>query len=413
MYCRWIFFRLKIKKFIRILPVILLETILFVFILFGVGAYATKAVYGEKAVKEIKVGIVAEGEDKMADMLVRLVGAMDSMKDTVSLKMMSMKEAENGLKEGEIYAAVILPEGLVDGIVSGENIPARILTGASYSKIETEVFTQLSRAGASLLTTAQAGIYGADSFCVENGRGDLISQTENDLNEIYLEYALKRSALFKEKEVNAVKGVNLTDYYGVSLLFAFLSFAGLSFARYMQVEMREKEKLLKSRGIRTVQQYLIEAAAFSIVFAFLGTLLSLPVYLLIVNNSKSSFAPAPAWIAVTVIWFFVGIFLRMLFQILGNSTGSIGVCFVLLMALMFASGIFIPPAFLPAFVEKAGNYVPYKAWMEGMIMILQGKFAGETAVRIFLIGVCSLGIGAFTAAGREHLERPALNGRMK
>lgn len=413
MYCRWTFFRLKIKKIIRILPVILLETILFVLILLGVGAYATKAVYGEKAVREISVGIVAEDEDRMAGMLVRLVGAMDSIKDTASLEMMSMEEAEDGLKEGEIYAAVVLPEGLVDSIISGENIPAKILTGSAYSKIETQVFTQLSRAGASLLTTAQAGIYAADTFCVENGRADLITQTENDLNEAYLKYALERSALFREKEVNAIKGVNLTDYYAVSLLFAFLSFVGLSFGRYMQVDMGEKEKLVKSRGIGSIQQYLIETAAFSSVFACLGTLFSLPVYLLVISNSKSSFALSPVWIVMMVIWFVVGMCLRTMFQVLGNHTGSIGVCFILLMMLMFSSGVFIPPAFLPVSIEKAGNYVPYKTWMEGMIMILQGKFGAEMAVKLFLIGLLSAAIGALAAVFRENLDRPALKRRVK
>lgn len=413
MYCRWIFFRLKIKKFIRILPIILLETILFALILLGIGAYATKAVYGEKAVKEIGVGIVAEGEDQMADMLVRLVGAMDSIKDTVSLEMLSMEEAQARLKEGEIYAAVVLPEGLVDGIISGENIPAKILTGSAYSKIETEVFTQLSRAGASLLTTAQAGIYAADTFCVENGRADLIAQTENDLNEAYLKYALERSALFKEKEVKAVKGVNLTDYYAVSLLFAFLSFAGLSFGRYMQVEMGEKEKLMKSRGIGSMQQYLIETAAFSLVFAVLGTLLCLPVYLLIINNSKSSFTPSPVWIAMMVIWFLVGMFLRALFQILGNNTGSIGVGFIVLMMLMFSSGIFIPSAFLPIFIEKLGDYIPYKTWMEGMVMILQGKFVTGMAAKLFMTGFFSVAIGVLAAVCRENLVCPALKRRVK
>ena len=190
MYCRWMLFRLKLKEFMRILPLILLETILFAAILAGAGIYATRAIYGDKVIKEIKVGIVAEGEDRMADMLVRFVGGMDSFKDRVSLEIMSKEAAEDALKTGEIYGAIIVPEGIVDSILSGENIPAKILTGSAYSKIETEVFTQLSRAGASLLTTAQAGIYAADTLCGENGRADLIGQTEDALNEAYLKYAL-------------------------------------------------------------------------------------------------------------------------------------------------------------------------------------------------------------------------------
>ncbi len=403
MYCRWMLFRLKLKEFMRILPLILLETILFAATLAGAGIYATRAIYGDKVIKEIKVGIVAEGEDRMADMLVRFVGGMDSFKDRVSLEIMSKEAAEDALKTGEIYGAIIVPEGIVDSILSGENIPAKILTGSAYSKIETEVFTQLSRAGASLLTTAQAGIYAADTLCGENGRADLIGQTEDALNEVYLKYALARSTLFREKEVTAVKGVNLTDYYVISLLFAFLSFVGLAFGRYMQVEMGEREKMFKCKGIGAVQQYLIDTAAFSIVFALLGSLFSLPVYLFVMHSSKSSFAPGPAWMMILPLWLFVGVFIRGLFQILGNQVGSMGVGFTVLMVFMFASGVFIPSVFLPVWIEKAGAYLPYKVWMEGMATALQGRYDIKTTAMILAVGVFSLAAGILAAMGRAYL----------
>lgn len=402
MHCRWILFQLEIKKFMKILPAILLETVLFAILLLGAGAYATKAIYGGRTVNEIKVGVAAQGEDAVADTLFKFVGAMDSIKDSASFEMLSEEEAREKLKLGEIYAAIIVPEGIIENILSGKNVPARILLSKAYSKMETEVFAQLSRAGAGLLTTAQAGIYAADAFCTENGQTDRIGQTEDFLNEVYLEYALGRSALFKEKEVNAVKGVNLTDYYCISLLFAFLSFAGLSFGRYMQVKMGERQKLVKSRGIGRMQQYLIETAAFSIVFALLGTIVSLPVYLFVIYGSKSSFLVAATWAFMIVIWFFAGVFMRALFQLVGNQAGGIGIGFVFLMALMLASGVFIPQAFLPSWMEKVGSFVPYKVWMESMTVILQGKFDMELAVKGLWIAVLSLAAGSLMTAVREN-----------
>lgn len=401
MHCRWILFWLELKKFIRILPVILVETVLFAFILVGIGAYATKAIYGEKVVNEIKVGIVAEGEDKMAKMLIRFVGAMDSVKDTASFELLSEGEAKEKLKAGEIYAAVIVPEGIIDSIISGENIPAKILLGNVYSQMETEVFSQLSGAAAGLLTTAQAGIYAADALCIENGQPDKVKASEDYLNEVYLDYALKRTSFIKEKEVNALKGVNLTDYYSISLLFAFLSFAGLSFGRYMQVEMGEREKIIKSRGIGVIGQYMIETAAFSAVFALLGTILSVPVFLLIINNSRSSFTVSYSWIFVAGIWFLTGMFLRTLFQLFGNHQGGIGVNFIVLMALMLMSGVFIPQAFLPVWIEKIGTFLPYKTWMEAMAAVLQRRFYVEYAVKILWIALLSLIVGAAAAVWRE------------
>ncbi len=393
---------LNIKKFIRMLPTIVLETLLFGLILLGIGAYATKAIYGEKVVNEIRVGVVAKGEDRTADMLVRFIGSMDSIRDTIFFTLLSSEqEAREKLAAGEIYAAILVPEGIIDSVLSGENIPATILLDNSYSEMETAVFEEFTRAGARLLTTAQAGIYAADAFCVEKGRKDQIERTEDYLNAAYLSYALDRSSLLEEAEVKAAGGLNLTDYYTIALLLAFLSFAGLSFGRYMQVKSGEREKLFGSRGIENGQRYWIEAIAFSVVFGLLGMAACASVGLLIINKSNSFFQPNGQWLFLLVLWFVVGTFIRMLLQIVGNHAGGIGIGFVVLMAMMAAAGVFIPSAFLPLWIERAGAYVPYGMWMESMAAILQGRAEGKMVVTLLLMAVLFLGIGAVAAVLRK------------
>lgn len=402
MYCRWIFFLLNIKKFIKILPTILLETLLFGLILLGVGAYATKAIYGEKVINEIQVGVAAEGKDRAADMLVRFVGSMDSIKDTISFSLLSSdKEAREKLETGEIYAAILVPEGIIDSVLSGENIPATILLDNSYSEMETAVFEEFTRAGARLLTAAQAGIYAADAFLAEKGQEEQVKLTEDYLNAAYLSYALDRSSLLEETEVEAVKGLGLMDYYTIALLLAFLSFAGLSFGRYMQVESGEREKLLGSRGIGSGQRYCMEAAAFSVVFAMLGMAACVLVGMPVVSKGSSSFRPGVEWLFLAAVWFGVGAFIRMLFQLVGNHAGGIGIGFVVLMALMTAAGIFIPSAFLPEWVERLGGYVPYRMWMESMGAILQGKVEGKTAVSLLFMTLIFLLVGTGAAVLRK------------
>ncbi len=382
------------KKFIKLLPAIVLETLLFGLVLLAVGAYASKAVYGEKAIGEIRVGIVSEGEDKMTGMLLKFVESMDSVKDTVSFVRLTNEEARQGIREEEIYAAVIIPEGMADSILSGENTPVKILLGSAYSRVETDIFVQFTKAGAKLLTTAQAGIYAADALCLERGWEEGIPWTENYLNEAYLKYALERTSLFKEKEIRAVSGVGIGDYYGISLLLAFLSFAGLAFGRYMQTQAGERERLFWRRGLGRGQQYLLETAAFGSVFALLGMMVSVPVYMLLIKLGNSSFEVSWTWIWMAAVWFSAGILIRALIQIFGNHAAGIGISFAVLMAMMTAAGIFIPPAFLPMWVEKIGNYIPYQTWAEGMAAALQGNFDGAQAGRILLITVIFLALGA-------------------
>lgn len=394
MYCRLILFQLEIKRFMKMIPLILAETLLFAIIMSGVGIYAAKAVYSDKAIGEIKIGIAAQGRDSLTKMLIKFVQSMDSMKDTVSMELMTEEEARARMETGEIYGAVVIPEGMVDSILSGENIPASILLDRSFSQAETDVFAQLASAGAKLLTTAQAGIYAADALCMESGMENRIQQTEDYLNAAYLEYALGRASVFRKEEVDAVNGTGLIDYYGISMVLAFLSLAGLSLGKCIQDRVGEREKMLSARGISPEEQYLVEAGAFSAVLSLLGMMVSLPVYLFMIHYLDSAFKAAVTWSVLVLIWAVLGSFLRMLIQITGSSAGGTGVCFVCIMAGMTVSGIFLPSAFLPVWMERIGNCFFYKEWMANLAVILQGKMDAGIPGKLFIQFLGFLAAGA-------------------
>ena len=98
---RWILFRLEIKKFIRMLPVILAETILFGLLLLVFGLWASKGLYGNKAVSQIRIGIVSDTDDRITDRIVRFVSSMDSVSDAVSFVRLSEEEARKKISLGE------------------------------------------------------------------------------------------------------------------------------------------------------------------------------------------------------------------------------------------------------------------------------------------------------------------------
>lgn len=404
MYGRRMLFWFEIKKYIMMLPVILAETVLAGALLFGIVFCASKAVYGEKAVGEIRVGIVTCEDDSLTEMLIRFVASMDSIKDTVSFVRLSGEEAGKELSGGGLSAAVLVPEGIVDSVNSGENTPATILLAGGYSKAETEVFRQFADAGARLLTVAQAGIYAADALCIEEGHPEKIPQAEDYLNRKYLDYAMGRSGFFKEVEVSAAPGVSMAEYYGISLLLAFLSFAGISFGKCMRIQAGEREKMLGARGIGAGERYLADAAAFGAVSAFLGTVIGVLAFTLL-SGGLLSFRVK--WLWMWLLWFSVGVFLRLMLQITGNHAGGISLCFGILIVLMLGAGIFIPAPFLPLWAEKAGNISPYKCWMEMLAAILQGNFGKKAAAGLLAMILLFTMAGVFAAVVREGKWRPA------
>lgn len=61
-------------------------------------------------------------------------------------------------------------------------------------------------------------------------------------------YALGRASVFHREEVTAIKGTSFSDYYGISFVFAFLSFAGLSFGRYVQVKACSRKNVVPEKA---------------------------------------------------------------------------------------------------------------------------------------------------------------------
>lgn len=360
----WTFFRLELKRYGKAVPAVLLESLLFAFLILAFGIFATKYVYGDPVIGKIRVGVVSMEDEKLSGMLVNFVGSMDSMEESCSFELMDEAEAYRELEDGSIYAAIILPEGMLDGIMNGRNIPARVLFSTAYSRMETEVFKELASAGSRLLTAAQAGIYAADELCLELKHQEWIQSTEEYLNKAYLDYALARNSVFKLEEVNAVGKYSLIQYYEAALFLVFLSFAGLIMGRYAKGAGESLKGIMAAGGCGRGLQFAADAAAFSTVFSVLGMAVMIP--LLLIMKPGTGFEMTVV-LRLLLIFLSMGFFIRILIGIIGNETAGIGISFLILMILMAASGLFLPQAFLPAFMEKAGRYFPYRLWLKAIL----------------------------------------------
>lgn len=389
----WIFWKLECKKYIKIIPFILLESVIFGLLLLAFGMYASQSLYGERSMGVIRIGIVPEEESTLSGMLVNFVSSMESMEESCQFVTMERGQAYEALMDGSIYAAVILPKGMVEGILNGTNPPATVVFGNTYSKMETAVFKEMAGAGERLLSTAQAGIYAADALCLQLGQPDRIQDAEDILNASYLRYALKRAEVFHLREVMATGGMDTKGYYTMSLLLVFLSFAGISMGRYASVRAEDFQRLLYARGIGMMRQYLLESSAFSVVFGALSVVVALPLVQWYMTGAGRRLPGFWGMLFLLCLFMVMGSFIRMVMEIAGNSPGGIGVAFLILLALMAAAGLFLPTAFLPVWLEQVGRCSPYTLWMEGVNGILEWRFPEGIAWSLLLTAAVTVMIG--------------------
>ena len=132
-------------------------------ILAGTAAFLTgRLAYGDRVSERISIGVVLPENDRLAGKAMSMAASLESVSSLCDFVTVDGKTAEEGLKNGEFYAVMKIPEGLVESIMDGTNLPVRVVFPGKAS-VEGRIFRELTEAGAAILGSAQAGIYAGSS----------------------------------------------------------------------------------------------------------------------------------------------------------------------------------------------------------------------------------------------------------
>lgn len=398
----FIYFKLHCKKYGKILPMILAESFLFALLIVLLGTMAVKILGEGSGFTQIKVGVVSEEEESLTGLLVSFVEGMDSLEDNCSFELMEEQDAYEALEAGELYAAVFLPEGILDSILNGTNLPARVVLSRACSELETAVFEEVAGAGGRMLSIAQAGIYAADELCLETGQPEQIVAAEAYLNDAYLNYALNRTSIFEQEEIAATGKVGAVTYYAASLLLVFLTFAAVVMGRYVKVRPDAHTMLIAVSGMNKECQYLCDVLAFTAIVTAVGGVIGCPLLYVCAGRENMMKEVVPLCGIYIWILFSMALFVRLLLQICGNDNGGMGTVFAFTFVIMFVCGLFVPTAFLPVSLERLGQWLPYKYWLT-MILNAFGDDMKPIELFAMLLGNIAtffLGMGLFLLGDR-------------
>lgn len=398
----FIYFKLHCKKYGKILPMILAESFLFALLIVLLGMMAVKILGEGSGFTQIKVGVVSEEEESLTGLLVSFVEGMDSLEDNCSFELMEEQDAYEALEAGELYAAVFLPEGILDSILNGTNLPARVVLSRACSELETAVFEEVAGAGGRMLSIAQAGIYAADELCLETGHPERIVAAEAYLNDAYLNYALNRTSIFEQEEIAATGKVGAVTYYAASLLLVFLTFAAVVMGRYVKVRPDAHTMLIAVSGMNKECQYLCDVLAFTAIVTAVGGVMGCPLLYVCAGRENMMKEVVPLCGVYIWILFSMALFVRLLLQICGNDNGGMGTVFAFTFVIMFVCGLFVPTAFLPVSLERLGQWLPYKYWLTMILNAFGGDMKPIELFAMLLGNIATffLGMGLFLLGDR-------------
>ena len=368
MKIRLFYLKLELKRALKCLPLMAAGAAVLMFFMGAAALLAGKALYGGQAAGRITVGVVLPENDILAKQVTSMLTSLESVKSICDLSYMSREECLEGMENGELLAALLVPEGFVQDIMSGVNTPVPVLLPENAG-VESRIFKELADAGAQTLSAAQAGIYAGDEvldqFHCSEARAQLVTllsgggHPTDSLNRLYLEYSLPRGELFRKTAVSASGDVKPVVFYAISLFILALMLSAIPVSGFLQPLDPVLRRQLLLAGVGPVSMILsrilglallymvllLSAASAAVLTGAIPFSSALPAALLLLSVSASSLAVCA-------------------FQAAGNRMGGVLFLFLGATALHFFSGGILPLVFLPSAFQKAAPFLPPYIFIE-------------------------------------------------
>lgn len=178
---------------------------------------------------------VVDGEDSiLSRIVISTVAGMEDISQLIEVTRCPEEEAMDGLRAGKYAAVILLPEGTVDGILSGRNVKGTIYLSAAAAA-HTEVVARTAAFGETMLAAGQYGIFSGEQLIRESGMaGDFRKDFLNRYNALLLSEAFRAgSAYFDIRTTDyADTHMDATAYYlacwtGLLILLVPMLFSGL------------------------------------------------------------------------------------------------------------------------------------------------------------------------------------------
>lgn len=390
----FLYLYLEFKRAGKVLPCFFAVTMIMTLLMGGVANIAGKMLSETAVTGRITVGVVIPPDDKLAEKVISILESMDSVREACDFIYLEEEEGKKRLDQGELLALMIVPPKLVKGIITGMNVPVKVIL-PEHAGLESLVFQELVNSGAATLSAAQAAIYAAGQLCMEYGEEEKIPAVEETLNKIFLDYILPREEYFRLMKAKTIGDITMAQHYGLSAAVLFLLLCGIPAAVVLKPKNRAFQMKLQMLGMVRWRLVMIQIM---VVTLLLGAAALLPLCLLWMWKTIEF-----TWYQIPLLFFIclvISSFIVAVYEVSGNLVAGVLCLFLASVGMLFVSGGIIPSVFLPEGIRGLSFLMPTTMLIRGMKLFLIPQMYGEV-----LVPMCSMGAGFYgiaVLAGRRY-----------
>ena len=363
--------KIEMKRALKSLPYFLAGAVVLAVLAGTIAFSANRMLYGERSVGSIQVGVAVPEADRGAKWIMSMVSSLESVSSLCEFVYLDEEEGRRQMERGEIYALMLIPDQLLEGIMNGTNEPVTIVF-PEQAGLEASIFRELTDAGTEILKTAQAAVYSTDELLGDMGRTGQIPQAESDLNQMYLKYALSRSVYFKTEQVSASGDVTTEVFYGISCAVLAVLLLGIPAAGFLRPFSPVMEKKLYLSGFSRPMRLWARTAALAFLFA-LAT--AAPFFVCLVKGFfQSGLFSIPVWLLVCVC---ASGWVILIYEAGRSTLAGVSILFLSTIVMMFMAGGLSPSVFLPEAAAGAGKFTPVFFLMEAVKWMVSEDMSGR------------------------------------
>ncbi len=365
--CKWKqYFLPQLKRVIKALPGICLLTVVLTVSLL-VLLKAMLFVDNNKEEKQIvQVGIVGDLSDSYLGMGINVIKNMDGVKSMVEIDSMTQEEAMEQFAAGEISAVLLVPDGFVDSILTGENKQITYITSEEAAGLGGLLVNEVVSAISGMVTTTQSCVYAMQMYLLENDKREYVAEATRGVNEAYIAAVLNRMDIYELQLLGVSNKISTMGHLFSGILLLLMMLWGIHCVCLMVREEDSLLRILHVKGLRSEKQVLAEVAAYSILqcfslFCVFGCLLLLKDVLglsvrewdILETGDKLGFICGLIPVVLTI-----STMQAFLYELVTNVVNGVLLQFVVAVSMAYISGCIYPLSFFPKMVQHVAAYSP-------------------------------------------------------
>lgn len=396
------YFRLQLKRYLRLLPIVLLLSA----ILLGAVGLAFFGMFSDSGSDEqnslLKIGLVADEEDTYMDVALNALQSLDSSRFSLATEIIADEStASDMLRRGELVAYLVFPDNFITEAIRGNVNKIVCVTAGGAVDFGSRAANELMHTVTEMVANAQKSVFGFENAAIADGLerqqayrlGDALAMEAISL-------ILRRELSYHIDEIGSAGTNRIGDPLVCGMLVLLLMLWGITCCTAFTGRSRTLSRVLSAKGTGAAAQVLGEYAAYLIlmtaviaVFAAVIAAVSplLPAISLLEQYDFGRLIPGLMIVVLTVsaMQFF-------LYEVTGGPVSSALLQFFCAMGMGYVSGCIYPAYFFPRAVQDAASLLPAwscRVWLDELLAgrpswatfaILAAYFAGFLILSVIL-----------------------------